>query len=120
MLVNSKVDIIVAAGAQATRAAKQATSVIPIVMTPATDPIGNGFATSLARPGGNVTGIGLFNWELIGKRVQLVKEILPGVARIAVLCNKNNPPPAGVWEQSMAAATSIGVTLRRHEVRTSD
>jgi len=118
-LVGSKVDIIVAAGAQATRAARRATGVIPIVMSPATDPVGNGFVANLAQPGGNITGMGLFNWELIGKRVQLLREIMPTVARVAVLFNQSNPAPVGVWEASLAAAASIGIGLRQFAVRTS-
>ena len=118
-LVGSKVDIIVAAGAQATRAARRATGVIPIVMSPATDPVGNGFVANLAQPGGNITGMGLFNWELIGKRIQLLKEILPSVARVAVIFNQSNPAPTGVWEESLAAATSIGISLRQLAVRTT-
>ena len=106
-------------GAQATRAARRATGVIPIVMSPATDPVGNGFVANLAQPGGNITGMGLFNWELIGKRVQLLREIIPTVARVAVLFNQNNPAPVGVWEASLAAAASIGIGLRQLAVRTS-
>lgn len=117
--VGSKVDIIVAGGAQATRAARRATGVIPIVMSPATDPVGNGFVANLAQPGGNITGMGLFDWELIGKRVQLLREIIPTVARVAVLFNQNNPAPVGVWEASLAAAASIGIGLRQLAVRTS-
>jgi putative ABC transport system substrate-binding protein len=116
-LVASKVDIIVAAGALATRAARGATSVIPIVMSPATDPVGNGFVASLPRPGGNITGISLFNWELIGKRVELLREILPGAARVAVLFNPDSPAPTDAWDKSVAAASSIGVNLKRIEVR---
>jgi putative ABC transport system substrate-binding protein len=115
--VASKVDIIVAAGAQATRAAKQVTSVIPIVMTPATDPVTNGFVASLSRPGGNVTGIALINWELLGKRVQLLNELLPNLQRVGVLFNLNNPAPSRTWEQAVSAAALVGATLQRRGVR---
>jgi len=118
-LVDSKVDIIVAAGARSTRAAKHATSVIPIVMSPATDPVGNGFVASLARPEGNITGINLFNWDLIGKRFELLRAILPSVSRVAVLFDRDSPAPADTWDKSVSAASSIGVTLRPIEVSTS-
>jgi putative tryptophan/tyrosine transport system substrate-binding protein len=90
-LVSLKVDVIMAAGTLAPLAAKRATSTIPIVMMAAGDPVGSGLVTSLARPGGNVTGMSLMAPDLGGKRLELVKEVLPGVSRVAVLWNAANP-----------------------------
>ena len=118
-LVKSKVDIIVAGGAIATTAAKNATSTIPIVMATATDPVGNGFVASLGRPGGNITGTTLFVWDLFGKRVELLREVLPNVALVAVLINRNSPAPPDVWKESVAAAASKGVNLLRVEVNSA-
>jgi putative ABC transport system substrate-binding protein len=79
------VDVIVTAGPADTRAAKRATSTIPIVMTFDNDPVGNGFAASLARPGGNITGLSNVAPELSGKRLELLKEIVPRLSQVAVL-----------------------------------
>jgi putative ABC transport system substrate-binding protein len=116
-LVKLKVDVLVAGGGQATRAASKATSTIPIVMTSATDPGGLGTVSSLARPGGNVTGTNTLSWDLFGKRLELLRQILPTVARVAVLHNPRNPAPPGAWEESLAAAATLGVALQRVEVQ---
>ena len=84
-LVRLKVDIIVTGGSTATRAAKKATKTIPIVMTQDGDPVGNGFVESLARPGGNITGLSTLGPELSGKRLELLKETIPRLSRVAVL-----------------------------------
>jgi putative tryptophan/tyrosine transport system substrate-binding protein len=84
-LVHRKVDIIITGGSTATRAAKEATSTIPIVMIQDNDRLGNGFVSSLARPGGNITGLSTLRPEVSGKRLELLKEIVPGLSRIAVL-----------------------------------
>jgi putative ABC transport system substrate-binding protein len=84
-LVRLKVDIIVTAGAGATRATKAATSTIPIVMAQDPDPVGNGFVASLARPGGNITGLSSVGADLAGKRLELFREILPKLSRVAVI-----------------------------------
>ena len=84
-LVRLKVDLIVTAGPQATRAAKQASVTIPIVMTFDNDPVGNGFVASLARPGGNITGLSTLSPEISGKQVEILKEIVPRLSRVAVL-----------------------------------
>jgi putative ABC transport system substrate-binding protein len=83
-LVRLKVDIIITAGAPAARAAKEATSTVPIVMTQIGDPVGSGFVASLARPGGNITGLSILAPELSGKRLDLLKEIVPNLSRVAV------------------------------------
>ena len=90
-LVRLKVDVIVGIGTIAPLAAKRATTTIPIVMTAAGDPLGSGLVASLARPGGNVTGMSLMAPELGGKRLELLKELLPRLARVAVLWIAANP-----------------------------
>jgi len=90
-LVRLKVDIIVTAGASATRPAKEATSTIPIVMTGDSDPVGSGIIASLARPGGNITGLSTLAPELSGKRLELLKEIVPSLSRVAVLGTSTQP-----------------------------
>ena len=84
-LVRLKVDIIVTGGPTATRAAKEATTTIPIVMAQDTDPVANGFVASLARPGGNITGLSNLSPEISGKQLELLKEIVPKLSRVAVL-----------------------------------
>ena len=118
-LVRGNVDLIVAGGAIATRAARDATKTIPIVMATATDPVGNGFVVSLARPGGNITGTTVFTWDLFGKRVELLREVLPKLSRVAVLINRNSPAPPNAWQESVAAAALIGVSLERVEVNSA-
>ena len=93
-LVRLKVDVIVSAGPAATRAAKAATSTIPIVMTQDTDPVGNGFVASLARPGGNITGLSSLAPEISGKQLELLKEIVPKLSRVAVLGTSTVPGQA--------------------------
>src|SRR5262249_54531651 len=84
-LVRLKVDVIVSTGSPVTRAAREATSTIPIVMTQDPDPIGNGFVASLARPGGNITGLATLAPEISGKQLELLKEVAPKLSRVAVL-----------------------------------
>lgn len=99
--VRIQVDVIVAANAPATRAAAAATQTIPIVMAPTGDPVSAGFVSSLARPGGNVTGLAIMHPELSGKRLELLIATRPGVKRIAVLANPENPStPAMLTETS--------------------
>jgi putative ABC transport system substrate-binding protein len=96
-LVRLPVEVIVAEGTLAPLAAKRATSIIPVVMTAAGDPLGTGLVANLARPGGNVTGMSLMAPELGGKRLELLMELLPRLARVAVLWNAANPYPAIVF-----------------------
>ena len=93
-LVRLKVDVIVTSGPTMTRAAKEATVTIPIVMAQDTDPVGNGFVASLARPGGNITGLSTLSPELSGKQLELLKEIIPKLSRVAVLGNSSEPANA--------------------------
>jgi putative ABC transport system substrate-binding protein len=111
-LLDLKVNILVVSGAPAARAAKNATGVVPIVMTNAADPVGNGLVASLARPGGNVTGLSDFNASIVTKLLDLIKEVVPSASRFAVLSNPSNPAnPPQVKELQAAAAASRLVVL---------
>jgi putative ABC transport system substrate-binding protein len=118
-LVSLKVDVIVAGGGQATQAAKNATNTIPIVMIAAGDPVGTGFVATLAHPGGNVTGTSVISWDLIGKRIELLRLVLTKVSQIAVLSNSGNPGPPSAWKEALAAAATLGVSLQHIEVRSA-
>jgi putative ABC transport system substrate-binding protein len=119
-LVRLKVDVLVAAGAPAAHAAKTATSTIPIVIGNAADPVGTGLVASLARPGGNITGLSDFNLGVITKRLELLKEVVPTASRIAVLLNPANPTNPLQLKETQAAAPGLGVTLLPLEVRGPD
>ena len=110
-LVRLKVDVIVVSSNLAIIALKQATRDIPIVMTVVGDPVGAGFIASLARPGGNMTGLTNIAEELSGKRLELLKEISPKITRVAVLRNSTIPSHAVLWKETLAAATVLGVKL---------
>ena len=115
-LVRLKVDVIVTAGPTATRAAKEATATIPIVMAQDGDPVGNGFVASLARPGGNITGLSTLAPELSGKRLELLKEIVPKLSRVAVFGTSTNPGNAQVLREMELAAGAFGVKLQYLDV----
>jgi putative ABC transport system substrate-binding protein len=110
-LVRRKVDVIVTTGATDTRAAKEATTTIPIVFLQDPDPVGNGFVTSLARPGGNITGLSTLAADLSGKRLELLKEALPKLARLAVLGNSSNAGNGIQLRETERAAGSLGMQL---------
>ncbi len=116
-LVRLKVDVIVTAGPAATRPAKEATSTIPIVMAQDTDPVGNGFVASLARPGGNITGLSSLAPEISGKRLELLKEIVPKLSRVAVLGNSTVPGNAQALREVERAAGALKVQLQYLEVQ---
>ena len=116
-LAERKVDVIIAAGDIAIRAARRATDTIPIVMVAGGDPVRAGFAASLARPGGNVTGMTFLTSELAGKRLELLKEAVPAASRVAVLWNPDNPGGPPDLQATEAAAQSLKVTLQSFEVR---
>jgi putative ABC transport system substrate-binding protein len=116
-LVRLNVDVIVGIGTLAPLAAKRATSTIPIVMGAAGDPVGSGLVASLAQPGGNVTGMSLMAPDLGGKRLELLKELLPRLARVAVLWNAANPYSANVFKETLAAGRVLGVQLQSLGVR---
>ena len=117
-LTQLPVDVLVAIGAVATRAAHQATHTIPIVMLSGTDVVAQGFVASLARPGGNITGLAGLQVELNGKRLEVLTEARPGVSRIAVLWNPGNPITAPFLQETQAAAQALRVALHVLEVRT--
>jgi ABC-type uncharacterized transport system substrate-binding protein len=117
-LVGLPVDIIAAAGGEApVQAARQATAKIPIVMLIAADPVGSGLVASLARPGGNVTGMSSLTSDMASKRVELLKEIVPQAKRVAVLWNSGNVSKVVEWNETQAAAQILGLTLRSIEAR---
>ena len=111
-LVRLKVEVIVTTGPTVTRAAKEATSTIPIVMSFDTDPVGNGFVASLARPGGNITGLSSLAPEISGKQLDLLKEIVPKLSRVAVLRTSTNPGNAQALREVERAAGAFGVKLQ--------
>ena len=120
-LVRLKVDVIVAPALQPPLAAKQATRTIPIVMLSAVDPVGSGLVASLARPGGNITGLtSLVGPEIAGKQLELLKEAVPKVSRVAVLWNPANPVHPLLLGEAKVAARSLGVQLQLLEARGPD
>jgi putative ABC transport system substrate-binding protein len=116
-LVRSKVDVIVAMTGAATQAAQQATRTIPIVMSLVNDPVGSGLVASLARPGGNVTGLTIMSPDLVGKQLELLKEVVPKVSRVALLRHPDNPASAVQLRGAEAAAPALGVRLLTLEAR---
>ena len=116
-LVRLKVDVIVAGSPQATRSAKQATSTIPIVMAFDDDPVGSGFVASLARPGGNITGLSTLFPEMSGKQLELLKEIVPKLSRVAVLGNATQPGNPQALREINLTADGFGVQIQYLEVR---
>ena len=116
-LVQSKVEVIVASETPAVQAAKQATKEIPIVMAPAGDPVATGLISSLARPGGNVTGLSAATAEIAGKSLDLIREILPSAKRVAVLSDPTNPFSKTYLEQIGVSGRAIGVEVHPKLVR---
>jgi putative tryptophan/tyrosine transport system substrate-binding protein len=115
-LVRLKVDVIVTGGSFATGAAKEATSTIPVVMTQDSDPVGNGYVASLARPGGNVTGLSTLAPELSGKQLELLNETVPKLARVAVLGSSNRSGNAQSVKETEHAAAALRVKLQYLDV----
>ena len=111
-----KVDVIVTGGPAPTHAAKEATSTIPIVMTQDIDPVGSGFVASLARPGGNVTGLSTLAPEISGKRLELLKEVVPKLSRVAVFGTSTQPGNAQSLKEVELAARPLGVMLQYLDV----
>ena len=116
-LVRLKVDVIVTQGPASTRAAKAATATIPIVMTQDPDPVGNGFVASLAHPGGNITGLSSLAPEISGKQLQLLKETVPKLSRVAVLGTSSAPGQAILLREIGLAAAPFGVQLQSLDVQ---
>ena len=117
-LVRLKVDVIVARGTQAIMAAKKATGTIPIIMSVSGDAVGTGLVASLARPGGNVTGLTYIAPELSGKRLELIKEVIRGVTKVAVLWNPADPPRRLELQETESAAQRLGLKILPLGVRT--
>jgi len=119
-LVRLKLECIVTAGENPTRAAKQATSTIPIIMTTVGDPVGLGFAASLARPGGNITGLSTYSADLAGKRVELLKETIPKLSRVAIFSDPRAFSLYMELKETKAAARLLKVQVTSFDVRSLD
>src|SRR5215510_5890563 len=119
-LVRLKVDVIVTIATPATLAAKQATRVIPIVFGAASDPIGTGLVESLARPGGNVTGLSNQISDTGGKKLELLREIVPSLRRLAILANVGNPATVLDMAEAQAAARQLGLEITTAEIRKAE
>jgi putative ABC transport system substrate-binding protein len=119
-LVRIKVDVIVTTGTPGALAAKQATSVIPVVMTTVADPVGSGLVANLARPGGNITGLSLQQADVAGKRLELLREVIPALRRLAILANVSNPNAVPEAGEVRAAARTLGLEVAMFEVRRSE
>jgi putative ABC transport system substrate-binding protein len=119
-LVHLKLEIIVSAGSTPTRAARAATSKIPIVMSNDNEPVGDGFVVSLARPGGNITGLSNFAPELSGKRLEILREVVPKLSRVAIIGTSTNPGYAQVRKEVELAAKAFGVKLQNLDVLDSN
>jgi putative ABC transport system substrate-binding protein len=115
--VRLKVDVIVTSGTPAVMASKRATSTIPIVFATAGDPVGNNLVGSLARPGGNVTGLSTLGADLAGKRLELLREVVPGLGRLAIIGNAGNPFSVLEMEEVQAAARTLGLDVATLEIR---
>jgi putative ABC transport system substrate-binding protein len=116
-LVRLKVDMIVTRGTPAALAAKNATGTIPVVIMGLADPVGQGIVASLARPGGNITGVSAIVTEIYAKRVELLRELVPKAARIAAIMNMSNPSIPPAWKEIEAAARSLGMQPQLLDVR---
>jgi len=119
-LVRLKVDLILTRGTPATLAAKNATATIPLIMTGVDDPVAQGLVASLARPGGNVTGLSPLVTELYPKRVELLRELLPGAARLGALFNMSSPAAPSRWREVEKAARSLSIQPQLLDVRKPD
>jgi putative ABC transport system substrate-binding protein len=119
-LVRLKVDVLVASSTPEAFAFKNATKTVPIVFNVGTDPVVDGLVDSLARPGGNITGVTSIAPVLAGKRLELLKEVIPKLSRVAVLTNPQNPGSAQSWKESLLAARELGIQLHFMEVSSAD
>ena len=119
-LIAAKVDAIVTAGTPAALAVKKATTTVPLVMVAVGDPVGTGLVPSLARPGGNLTGLSSIAPDLEGKRLQLLREIVPALSHVAMFVNSLNPFHVSSMKQARAAAQTMGIKLQLHDIRKSE
>lgn len=119
-LIAAKVDVIVTAGTPAALAVKKATATVPLVMVAVGDPVGTGLVPSLARPDGNLTGLSSVAPDLEGKRLELLREIVPSVSHIAVFFNSLNPFHVASMRQAQAAGKTLGIKVQQHDIRKSE
>jgi putative ABC transport system substrate-binding protein len=119
-LVAAKVDVIVTAGTPAALAVKKATTTVPLVMVAVGDPVGTGLVPSLARPGGNLTGLSSIAPDLEGKRLDLLREIVPKLSNVAMFFNSLNPFHVASMQQAGTAAQAMGIKLQQHDIRKSE
>ena len=117
-LVREKVEVIVASGGPAARSAKDATKTIPIVFATSGEPVESGFVDSIARPGGRMTEISWLSFELVGKRLELLKEAAPGVSRVAILSNPQHPGEQRELRETQSSARAMGMTLDYYQTGT--
>ena len=115
--MSSKVDVLVTGGPTATRPAKKATETIPIVMAQDTDPVGNGFVRSLARPDGNITGLSNYHPDFAGKQLEIMKEMISRLTRVAIIGNSNEPGNKQAIREIELAARQLGITPYHLEAR---
>ena len=118
--VRQKVDVIVAGGTEYVLAAKQATSVIPIVFPNVGDPVGSGLVAGLARPGGNATGLSIQGTDTVGKRVELLRDVIPGLRRLAIMANVDNSAVVLELRQVQAVARTLGLEVTTLEIRRAE
>src|SRR5262249_27703181 len=118
--VKLRVDVILTHGTQATLAAKQATSVIPIVFANTGDPVGTGLVASLSRPGGNITGMSVLSAEMAAKRLELLREVVPTMSRLAILVDDRNPVNGEEMPGVQAAAAAFGVAATPYRIRRAE
>jgi len=119
-LVRLKVDVIVTSGTPIILAAKRATQIVPIVFAAAADPLGGGLVASLARPGGNITGLSLQSTDLVGKRLELLREVVPGLQRLAVMASVGSPAAMLEMGEVQTAAGRLGLDIAKFEIRRTE
>src|SRR6476660_7461526 len=119
-LIAAKVEVIVTAGTPAALAVKKATTTVPLVMVAVGDPVGTGLVPSLARPGGNLTGLSSIAPDLEGKRLQLLREVVPALSHVAMFVNSFNPFHVSSMKQARAAAQAMGIKLQLHDIGKSE
>jgi len=119
-LIAAKVDVIVTAGTPAALAVKKATTTVPLVMVAVGDPVGTGLVPSLARPGGNLTGLSSIAPDLEGKRLDILREVVPTLSHVAMFYNSLNPFHVASMRQAHAAAQAMGLKLQQHDIRKSE
>ena len=119
-LIAANVEVIVTAGTPAALAMKKATTTVPLVMVAVGDPVGTGLVPSLARPGANLTGLSSVAPDLEGKRLQLLREVVPALSHVAMFINSLNPSHVSSMRQARAAAQTMGIKLQLHDIRKSE